>query len=146
MNNNPLVLTLDFGTQSLRACLVDDKGEIVDIVKKPYVPIYVSEKKGYAEQDADFYWECGLSAMKELCQRNQNELKKIIGATITTFRDTAVLLDKNNFEEAEKLLDAIIEGKEAISNTTYLRARCQKIYIKIMKLTKIYYVSFYKFH
>ena len=43
-----------------------------------------------------------------------------------------VLLDKNNFEEAEKLLDAIIEGKEGISNSTYLRARCQKIYIKIM--------------
>ena len=96
MENSSLVLTLDFGTQSLRCALLDDKGNIVDIVKKPYSPIYYSEKKGYAEQDADFYWDNCIESLKELCSRNKENLKRIIGTTITTFRDTAVFLDKNN--------------------------------------------------
>ena len=96
MEKSSLVLTLDFGTQSLRCALLDDEGNIVDIVKKPYSPIYYSEKKGYAEQDADFYWDNCIESLKELCSRNKENLKRIIGTTITTFRDTAVFLDKNN--------------------------------------------------
>ena len=95
MTNRPLVLTLDFGTQSLRTCLVDDTGEMVDIIKRPYVPCYYSDEKGYAEQDADFYWDNCVEALKELCARNKDKLNNITGATITTFRDTAVFLDKN---------------------------------------------------
>ena len=96
MINRPLVLTLDFGTQSLRTSLVDDTGNIVDIVKKPYQPVYYSDEKGYAEQDADFYWDNCVEALKELVSRNKDVLNNITGATITTFRDTAVFLDKNN--------------------------------------------------
>ena len=94
MINRPLVLTLDFGTQSLRTSLVDDTGNIVDIVKKPYQPVYYSDEKGYAEQDADFYWDNCVEALKELVSRNKDVLNNITGATITTFRDTAVFLDK----------------------------------------------------
>ena len=43
-----------------------------------------------------------------------------------------VLLDKKEFEEAEKLIDIIIEGKEKVSEKVYVRARCQKIYINII--------------
>ena len=96
MKNNPLVLTLDFGTQSVRTALIDKQGEIVYLSKKAYDPIYFSNKKGYAEQDADFYWDNCIESLKELCSRNKENLKRIIGTTITTFRDTAVFLDKNN--------------------------------------------------
>lgn len=43
-----------------------------------------------------------------------------------------VLLDKKEFEEAEKLIDIIIEGKDKVSEKVYVRARCQKIYINII--------------
>ena len=95
MSNNPLALTIDFGTQSLRASLIDKKGNIVAIVKHKYDPVYHSPQKGYAEQDADFYWECCISALKELAKNHQDKLDSIIGATVTTFRDSAVLLDAN---------------------------------------------------
>ena len=95
MNKNPLALTIDFGTQSLRTCLINKKGEIEAIVKKGYDPLYYSEKKGYAEQDADFYWETLVSSLTQLCKENKDKLDRIIGATVTTFRDTAVLLDSN---------------------------------------------------
>lgn len=96
MKTNPLALTIDFGTQSLRAALINKKGEIVSIFKKPYNPCYVSPKKGYAEQDADFYWNNLKETLKELCAANQDKLNSIVGATITSFRDTAVLLDSQN--------------------------------------------------
>ena len=96
MEKEPLALTLDFGTQSLRCCLVNKKGEIVDIVKRPYEPPYVSVEKGYAEQDADFYWNHCIDSLKELTSKNKDKLDGIIGATITCFRDSAVLLDSRN--------------------------------------------------
>ena len=36
MKNNPLVLTLDFGTQSVRTALINKAGEIEAIVKRKY--------------------------------------------------------------------------------------------------------------
>lgn len=41
------------------------------------------------------------------------------------------LLDKKEFEEAEKLIDIILAGKSTISEKVYTRARAQKIYINI---------------
>ena len=90
-----LVLTLDFGTQSLRASLINKNGDIVAIVKKPYDPPYFSVKKGYAEQHADFYWDYANNALKELTSKYPEEVKNISAATVTAFRDTAVQLDKD---------------------------------------------------
>ena len=95
MGKDPLVLTLDFGTQSVRTALINKRGETVYFVKKTYEPMYFSNKKGYAEQHADFYWEDLLECLKELCATKPNELSNVIAMTVTTFRDSAVLLDKN---------------------------------------------------
>ena len=95
MKNNPLILTLDFGTQSVRAALVDKKGNLVAIIKQGYEPAYNSPFVGAAEQEADVYWDYGYTCLKELCEKNQKYLPNIVGAAITTFRDTAVQLDRN---------------------------------------------------
>ena len=42
-----------------------------------------------------------------------------------------ILLDKREYDEAEKLLDIIISGKSTLSPKVYIRARAQKIYINI---------------
>ena len=47
MKNSPCILTLDFGTQSVRAAIIDKNGNIRHIVKEPYQPAYFSTKKGY---------------------------------------------------------------------------------------------------
>ena len=96
MKNNPLVLTLDFGTQSVRTSLINKQGENVYLFKKAYDPIYFSTKKGYAEQHADFYWDCLMDCLKTLAAESQENLKDVIAMTVTTFRDSAVLLDKDN--------------------------------------------------
>ena len=93
MDKPPLVLTLDFGTQSLRASLTNDKGEIENIEKFKYNPPYFSDS--YAEQDADYYWNGALTVLKALCKKVPEKLDRIVGASITTFRDTSVQLDQN---------------------------------------------------
>lgn len=49
-NTEPLVFSFDFGTQSVRAMLVDKDGKIVSLVREKYNPPYYSKKIGYAEQ------------------------------------------------------------------------------------------------
>ena len=95
MERNPLVLTLDFGTQSVRTALINKKGETVFISKKVYEPMYFSNKNGYAEQHADFYWENVVECLKKISKEKADLLKDISAMTVSTFRDSAVLLDKN---------------------------------------------------
>ena len=47
MANDSLVLTLDFGTQSVRSALVDKKGNIVSLVKKLVNSYCFPRKKPY---------------------------------------------------------------------------------------------------
>ena len=95
MEKEPLALTLDFGTQSVRATLINKKGATVYMAKRAYEPVYFSNKKGYAEQHADFYWDALVDCIKEVASKNKERLSDIVAATVTTFRDSAVLLDKN---------------------------------------------------
>ena len=96
MKNEKYVLTMDFGTQSLRTSLINKKGEIVAIIKKSYEPAYYSLKSGYAEQDPDYYYECLKEALKDLTSNHKELLDKIVGAALTTFRDSSVQLDNRN--------------------------------------------------
>ena len=95
-NKGPLVLTIDFGTQSLRTALINKQGEIEAIVKRKYDPPYFSKEKGYAEQDPDFYYDNLVVCLKELAKDNKDKLDRIKGSTIATFRDSSVQLDEDN--------------------------------------------------
>ena len=74
MANESLVLTLDFGTQSVRAALTNKEGEIVALSKIKYRPPYVSPVSGYAEQEADFYWINAKQCLFQLCKENQEKV------------------------------------------------------------------------
>ena len=95
MDKHQYILTLDFGTQSLRTSFINEEGTISHIVKETYDPAYISTKSGYAEQDADFYWNLAKEGLKKLVKQGKECLKDIVAAAITTFRDSSVQLDKN---------------------------------------------------
>ena len=95
MAKHQYILTLDFGTQSLRVSLIDEEGTIAHIVKATYNPAYFSLKSGYAEQEPDFYWDLAKKSLKELTAEAKDILGDIIGAALTTFRDSSVQLDEN---------------------------------------------------
>ncbi len=91
-----LALTFDFGTQSVRVSVFNKSGECLASEKEPYRPAYFSSKPGYAEQDPEYYFSCLCSASKRLAEAHPELMKNIAGATMTCFRDSAVLLDKDN--------------------------------------------------
>jgi sugar (pentulose or hexulose) kinase len=92
--NEPLILTFDFGTQSVRAAVFDKSGNALAIEKEVYDPPYYSEKPNYAEQDPDAYYSCLCACTKRLAGAHGELLNRVKGITLTCFRDSAVLLDK----------------------------------------------------
>ncbi|HZK21246.1 MAG TPA: FGGY-family carbohydrate kinase [Oscillospiraceae bacterium] len=92
----PLILSIDCGTQSLRAILFDKKGNIQAIERIIYNPPYHRPYEGFAEQDADFYYDTLCTAVKNLYAKNPKLFSKIKAVTVTTQRDSIVFLDKNN--------------------------------------------------
>ncbi len=88
-----MILSIDCGTQSTRAILFSLKGEEVDKVQVFYEP-YFSKKPGWAEQDAELYWESLCEATIDLKKRNPKNFKKIKGIGVSTIRNTLVNVDK----------------------------------------------------
>lgn len=95
MENEKLILALDLGTQSARASLIDTKGTILAIKQEKYDPLYSNNENGYCEQDPNVYYSYICKATNYLKENHLELFNKVIGVVLTTFRDTAVFLDKN---------------------------------------------------
>ena len=65
-HDSPLALTFDFGTQSVKVALFDDRGDVVAFEKEDYEEPYVSPLPNFAEQRPDYYYECMCRAAKRL--------------------------------------------------------------------------------
>lgn len=93
MNSKDLVLTIDNGTQSLKAMVFDLSGQLQAIVKIPFEPYY-SKQPGWAEQDPDMYWDTLCQACQRLWSEKQIDKQRIAGVSITTQRATVINVDK----------------------------------------------------
>uniref|UniRef100_A0A7C4RWR1 Carbohydrate kinase n=1 Tax=Fervidobacterium thailandense TaxID=1008305 RepID=A0A7C4RWR1_9BACT len=88
------VLSIDCGTQSLRAVIFSDKGEVLAKTNVEYDPPYISRGVDNAEQDPEFYWKALCKATKKLRQDAPSHFSEIEGVSLTTQRSTVVVLDK----------------------------------------------------
>ena len=89
-----LILSIDCGTQSIRALLFDDKGNLIAKEKREFEPYY-SNYPGWAEQDTKVYWESCCDVCQKVKQKNPDEWDRIMGVTVTTQRDTCVVVDRD---------------------------------------------------
>ena len=113
----PLILTIDFGTQSVRAGLFNKKGETVALEKVKYEPAYVSPKPGLAEQDPDYYFESLCKATNALMKKNKDKMDQVLGVVMDFFRDSVVCVDKNGKPTRPLILwldERRAEGKEKL--------------------------------
>jgi sugar (pentulose or hexulose) kinase len=81
-----------------KACgagIFDQEGNLLAMEKEKYEPAYFSTLPNYAEQDPNYYFECLSKCTNRLAQSQAELLKKVAGITLTCFRDSAVLLDKD---------------------------------------------------
>ena len=77
MDNNEYLLAIDNGTQSVRAMVFDQNGQLVAKSKVDIEP-YFSTQPGWAEQHANYFWD----ALCRACQALWPE--RIVGAAATT--------------------------------------------------------------
>lgn len=89
------VLSIDYGTQSVRVSVISDDGKFLAFEQEKYKEPYFSLKPGYCEQDADYYFEAMCKAARRLSKKNKELLSDCKSVSSTCFRDTAVILDKN---------------------------------------------------
>ena len=97
-DKDKLILTLDNGTQSIRALLFDLKGNLV-AKSRIELDAYFSTHPGWAEQEADYFWQMLGKCCQQLWQQEavieQGLRAKIVAVTVTTQRGTVINLDKH---------------------------------------------------
>ncbi|MEH6584302.1 MAG: FGGY-family carbohydrate kinase [Halioglobus sp.] len=84
-------LAIDNGTQSVRALIFDQRGELVAKSQVDIEP-YVSEQPGWAEQDPEYFWNALCRACNELWPMLDFPREAIKAVSVTTQRATVVPL------------------------------------------------------
>jgi sugar (pentulose or hexulose) kinase len=105
-SKDSVILTIDAGTQSIRAAVVDLAGSILKIVKSPIEP-YFSKNPGWAEQEPEYYWKMFCHTCQALLSQAPDLKEKIGAVSVTTQRATVVNVDKegNSLRPAITWLD-----------------------------------------
>jgi sugar (pentulose or hexulose) kinase len=88
------ILAIDNGTQSVRAILFDLNGNIV-AKSQVHLEAYFSEQPGWAEHDAEGYWDAVCAACQHLWTQAGADKASVQGVAITTQRGTVVNVDKD---------------------------------------------------
>lgn len=132
-----LVLSIDCGTQSLRTLLFDPFGRLIDFHKEEYPQAYVSPKPGWAEQDLTVYEQALAKSCSILRQRNPEKWQMVKAISITTQRDTCVIIDKNG----NPLRSAILWLDQRMAEYDCHLPMRYKIGFKIIGMDKAAFIS-----
>lgn len=86
------ILTIDQGTTSSRALLVNQEGQIVHIAQREFTQIY--PKAGWVEHNATEIWASVQAVVATVITEKGIQPKQIAGIGITNQRETTVIWDK----------------------------------------------------
>lgn len=94
MSRDQYILAIDNGTQSVRALLFDLDGNLA-AKTQIFLEAYFSDHPGWAEHDAEGYWEAVCAACQQLWDTTPIPKSAIKGVAVTTQRGTVVNVDKD---------------------------------------------------
>jgi len=97
------LLSIDAGTQSVRALIFDPGGKLIARRRVPYDPYY-SDAPGLAEQKPAVFWQALCQACQDLWEQPEVEKESIAAVALTSQRATMLNLD----DKGEPLRPAII--------------------------------------
>ena len=86
------ILSIDNGTQSVRALLFDLAGNLA-AKSQIHLEAYFSDHPGWAEHDANGYWDAVCAACQQLWASTDIPRSAVKGVAVTTQRGTVVNLD-----------------------------------------------------
>ena len=90
---NKFILSLDQGTTSSRALLIDQNGKISGIVQKELTQIYPDN--GWVEHNPNEILNSQIEVIDQVISENNIEISQIAAIGITNQRETAVVWDKD---------------------------------------------------
>ena len=90
------ILSIDAGTSSSRALIIDKKGNIQGISQFEFPQIF--PKEGWVEHNPNDIWETQLKAIKEVLKKTKNSPENIHSIGITNQRETTVIWNKKTGE------------------------------------------------
>ncbi len=90
------IISLDQGTTSSRALLVDHAGTIQGMVQKEFKQIF--PKSGWVEHDPKEILSSQMKVLQELLKKEKVKPSELLGIGITNQRETTVVWDKNTGE------------------------------------------------
>ena len=94
MAEKDLILSIDNGTQSLKALVFDLQGNLLAKKAWPFTP-YFSAQPGWAEQDPEVFWDVLCKACQSIFSENPGLSPRLACAALTTQRATVINLDKS---------------------------------------------------
>ncbi len=94
MSGKQYVLSIDNGTQSIRALLFDLQGNL-EAKSQVHIEPYFSEHPGWAEQHAEVFWENLCLACHNLWENTEIKKEALAGVAVTTQRSCVICMDKN---------------------------------------------------
>jgi sugar (pentulose or hexulose) kinase len=90
----PYILSIDNGTQSVRALLFDLAGNLAAKTQVHLQPYY-SDHPGWAEHKAEGYWSAVCIACQRLWEDSGISRGDVKGVAVTTQRGTVINVDKD---------------------------------------------------
>jgi sugar (pentulose or hexulose) kinase len=87
-----LMLAIDCGTQSVRALVVDARGDILAKAREP-LDGYVSLQPGWLEHDAEGFWQATARTCRRLLDAEPTLRARLRGLAVTTQRGSIVPVD-----------------------------------------------------
>jgi sugar (pentulose or hexulose) kinase len=87
------ILSIDNGTQSIRAMIFDLQGTLIAKSRMTITP-YVSPRAGWAEQDPQYFWTTLCEVCQKLWVDYPVDKERIKGVALTTQRATMINVDK----------------------------------------------------
>jgi len=90
---NARLLSIDVGTQSARAIVFDEQGNLLAKAQHVFDPAYLSPQPGWCEQDPEVYWHAVAECCQTLWRDGEVRPQAISAVCLTTQRSTLVCLD-----------------------------------------------------
>ncbi|WP_067843291.1 glycerol kinase GlpK [Amphibacillus sediminis] len=86
------ILTIDQGTTSSRAFLVNDQGQIKAMAQREFEQFF--PQPGWVEHDADEIWTSVLACVTDVLRKADINARDVVGIGITNQRETTVVWDR----------------------------------------------------
>ncbi len=90
--SDDLILSIDFGTQSVRSVLIDLEGNVLQLAKIEIEP-YFSVRPGWAEQYPEYFRDKMFESLRRLFSETTYQKERIKAVTLTSQRSTLINLD-----------------------------------------------------